>query len=176
MHNKRGRFFERIYRELKPIDRIIILGGFLLIVVASTIAKGFPSGFITGLFFGFVFALLGWVRFRRLYDDANEAREEFLPHSHGRRKTFKLSPIATYALLISVIVSVIAVFILGSCLVYSCQNEVLRPQIMFILIGWAIIIQQLFYKERVKGKVAFIVFILLGFLVIFLLGKVFFMW
>ncbi len=176
MKNKRFDFLKAYHDAFRVLGYIITWGGFLLIVAGATVAQGFPNGFIVGLVVGSLFAFVSWLRFRNSYNNAVEAREKLLAYSQGHREVFNASKQVNYAILSSVVIGLLALLLLGSCFVYSCKNELVRPRIIFILIGLSIAIQQLFWKERVKGKSAIIALIALAILVIFLLGKVFSIW
>ena len=176
MKNKWFDFLESYHNAFRVLGHILTWGGFLLIVIVATIAQGFPNGFVTGLVVGSLFAFIGWLRFRNSYNNAVEAREKLAAYSQGHKEVFNTSKQATYAILSSMVIGVLALLLLGSCFVYSCKNELIRTQLFFLLIGLSIAIQQLFWKERVKGKSVFIALGLLGVLVIFLLGKIFSVW
>jgi len=176
MKDKWFRFLEGYHNTFKTLGHITTWGGFLFIVVLATIAQGFPDGLIVGLFVGSLFAFLSWLGFRKSYNDAVEAREKLLAYSQGHKEVFRLSKQVTYSILASMIIGVLALLILASCAMYSCQNELVRPRLVFILIGLSIAVQQLFWKERVKGKSAITTLIVLVMFVLFLLGKVFSVW
>jgi uncharacterized membrane protein len=129
-----------------------------------------------GLFLGSLFAFVSWLGFRKSYDEAVEAREKLFSYSQGNKEVLKSSKQVTYSILALIIIGLLALLMLASCAMYSCKNELVRPRIIFILIGLSLAVEQLFWKERVKGRSAIATLIMLAILVIFLLGKVFALW
>lgn len=176
MKNKWFEFLETYHNAFKVLGYIITWGGFLLIVVMATGAQGFPNGLIAGLVFGSLFAFVSWLRFRTSYNNAVGAREKLIAYSQGHTEILNSSQQVGYSILSSIVIGWLGLLLVGSCFVYSCKNELIRPRLIFILIGLAIAIEQLFRKERVKGKLAIIALVVLAILVMILLGKVFSIW
>ena len=176
MKNKWFDFLESYHNALRVLGHIITWGGFLLIVIGATIVQGFPDGFIVGLVVGSLFAFVCWLRFRNSYNNAVEAREKLSAYSQGNKEVFNTNKQVTYSILSNMVIGLFALLLLGSCFFYSCKTEVVRPRLIFLLIGLSIAIQQLFWKERVKGNSAIIALGVLAVLVIFLLGKIFSTW
>jgi len=167
---------ETYHNAFRVLDYVIACGGFLFIVVAATISQGFPKGFIVGLVIGSLFVLVNWLIFRTSYNRAVEAREKLAAYSQGHTEVFNTSKQVTYAVTGSIIIGLLGLLLLGSCLIYSCKTDLIRPRLLFLLIGVSIAVQQLFWKERVKGKAAIIALGMLVVLVVFLIGKIFSVW
>lgn len=176
MKNKWFDFLEFYHDAFRVLGYFITWGGFLLMVLVATLAQGFPDGFITGLVVGSLFAFVSSLRFRNSHNRAVEAREKLYAYSQGDKEVLNSSGQVTYAISSCIVIGLLALLLYGSCYVYSCKNELIRHRIIFILIGLTIAIEQLFRKERVKGKSAIIALVVLAILVIFLLGKVFSIW
>jgi len=147
-----------------------------LLVIGATIVQGFPNGFIVGLVVGSLFAFVGRLSFRNSYNNAVGARKKLAAYSQGNTEVFNTSKQASYSILSIIVIGMFVLLLLGSCIFYSCKTELVRPQLIFLLIGLSIAIQQLFWKERVKGKSGIIALGVLAILVIFFLGKIFSVW
>jgi hypothetical protein len=176
MKSKWFRFLKGYHNTFKNLGHIITWGGFLFIVIMATVVQGIPNGLIVGLIVGSLFAFASRLGFRKSYNGAEEARKKLFAYSQGHKEVFNTSKQAAYSIMTSMVIGVLALLVLAPCLMDSCKNELVRTQIFFILIGLSIAVEQLFRKERVKGKSAIIALIGLAILVIFLLGKVFSVW
>ncbi len=176
MKNKWDDALEAYQNIFKSLGSFIIWGGFILIVIVSIYTQGFPEGLVGGLIVGAIVAFVGWLRLSNSDQSTAEAREKLLAYAPGHKEVFRQSKQAAYAILAVILIFLLSFVLLGSCYFYSCKNDLIRPRIIAILIGLSVIIQQLFYKERLKGKPALIALAVLAALTIFLIGKVFLIW
>ncbi len=62
--------------------------------------------------------------------------------------------------------------LLASCAVKSCQTDLIRPRLIFIMIGCAIAVSQLFLRLRVTGRRALAVAAVVAAVTLFLIGRV----
>ena len=75
----------------KLVSRIVIIGGFLVIVFASVYANGFPKGLVEGIAIGGLFAFIGWLRFRKSLAETERARSRLENNSKCKVCGNKLS-------------------------------------------------------------------------------------
>ena len=169
-------FLERFHGAYRIVGYFITWGGFLIIVVAAVFAQGYPNGLIGGLCVGAVFALLSWLGFRKTYKDAVLSREKLQAYSQGQTDVFKPSRQVTYAIVGLFIIGAIDLLLIFSCVIYTCANELTRPRLILIILGFGIAIDQLFRAERVTGKLALVLLAILVIVVVFLIGKVVAVW
>jgi hypothetical protein len=174
MNDKFFRFLEKFHKFLKIIGYIVSLGGFLLIVVAATISQGFPNGFLGGLVFGSIFALLSWLGFRLDYKRAVEARKKLQAYYQGQTDVFAQSKQATYVIIGIVAVSGLVLFLLAAREISSGGiNNIITIMILF-LIGAVIASETLFRQGKEKRRAATLSLISLAAIVILLVVKVLF--
>ena len=176
MKNKWIETLEAYHNIIRVLGRVITWGGFLLILIAATISQGFPDGFLIGLIVGTIFAFASWFGFHNADRNAVEAREKLLAYAQGQKEVFRSSKQALIAIWAIQLIGLLGLILVASCYFYTCKTDLVRPQIIFIMIGLSIIIEQLFRKERLKGKPALIALAMLAALTIFLIGKVFLIW
>lgn len=170
------RVLEGFHNSYKIMGNILTWGGFFLIIVIATMVQGFPNGFLGGLIVGSLYAIMAGFGYRITYRDAVSARENLAVLAKGQKNVLVTSRQSTFALLAEMFLGVIGLLLVLSCFFSPCKDDPIRGRLFFILIGLVFGIDQLIRRERVKGKLAIVVVVLLGSLTIYLIGKVFSIW
>ncbi len=164
---------DKDFRSLKRIHNALALGCFLLFVISATIIFGFPNGFLGGLIFGALFALI--MRLCLWINDSILAQinEKLLAYSLGQDDAFTPSKKAIYAILGILVVCGLACLLEISGELFPGSNNIITA-IIFILIGFAVASETLFRQGRVKRRAATLSLISLAAIVILLVVKMLF--
>lgn len=139
---------------------------FIFSLMVATVWTGVTAG---------LFLFASWLRL-----GAGHRKRESLSTIVSKIQTSSLAPEVKSQHLRQVALSYLAILALGvptilmilSCWVSSCQNDLIRARIIFILIGCMLVIDQLFTRLRVTGKNAVLLVILIAAITLFLIGKV----
>jgi len=162
------RALERLHKATIPISKIITWLGFGVFVVGSAMID-FPNGLWYGLILGTAWLLFSFGRDRWARKEWGRVLATSSALAEGRSVPLPRQTI--YSLIVLLGLGLFLLTLLLSCVYYPCGGGSNRFNLIAPLLGAAIIVEELFLRERVKGRVAGALAILLTILAAVVIGK-----
>jgi len=176
----------QVYKFIRIIIAVFI---FIVAVVAGTISRKFPDGFILGLLLGIILTAFFWFLFGYDIRRAKTAYKQFpvlfsqIKQARQNKARGIVDPrqpkydLQDWLSLLSIFVCCFAaMMLLMPWWAHTLKEDIPRAVAFWVLIGCAMISDQLFRKRRVTGKTAVITAVGLIFGVCLLLGRIFQIW